>query len=162
MNADHIILGRISGLHGVKGWVKVHSHTQSREDILAYREWYLDGAAVELTQGRIHGKGIVAKLAGIDDRDAAAGLIGREISIPRSALPEPEEGQYYWSDLQGCRVTTTQGDELGEVDYLFATGANDVMVVKGDRERLLPFIESVILEVDLTERSIRVDWDKDF
>lgn len=162
MVADHIILGRISGVYGVKGWVKVHSHTERRENILDYGEWYLGDKTFRPEKGKVHGKGIIAKLKGIDDRDAAAALIGREISIPRSALPEPEEDQYYWSDLQGCRVTTQQGDDLGEVDHLFATGANDVMVVKGGRERLLPFIDSVILGVDLAERSIRVDWDKDF
>jgi 16S rRNA processing protein RimM len=162
METEQVVLGRVSGLYGVRGWVKIYSYTEARESILDYSEWRIGNTDYSVDQGKIHGKGVIAKLEGIEDRDQAAGLIGQDISVPRSALPQPEEDQFYWSDLQGCQVTTRQGDDLGKVDYLFATGANDVMVVKGERERLLPFIDSVILTVDLTERLVVVEWDKDF
>ena len=162
MSNDQVVLGRISGLYGVRGWIKVYSYTEQRENILDYADWDLGGARYRLEQGKVHGKGIIAKLGGIEDRDAAAALIGRDISVSRESLPEPQKDEYYWSDLEGCRVTNREGDDLGEVNYLFATGANDVMVIKGERERLLPFIGSVILAVDLEGKSIQVDWDKEF
>ena len=161
-----VILGRIVGLFGVRGWVKVHSYTEPREALLDYRDWLLgrDGAwqNVELVEGRQHGKGIVVRLQGVEDRDAAAELLGSEIGVDRDTLPEPEEGHYYWSDLEGLTVENKDGTELGKVAYLMATGANDVLVVDGPAERLIPFVpETVILDVDLAAGVIRVDWEWD-
>lgn len=165
-DADYVVVGRISGLYGVKGWFKVFSHTSPTENILGYSPWYLFQLGVWVANtpqaGRGQGKGIVAKLVGCDDRDHAAALLGLDIAIRRDQLPEPEPGSYYWADLQGLRVVTANGVELGRVAYLFETGANDVMVVKGGRERLIPFIPQVLLEVDLDGGLIRVDWDPDF
>lgn len=164
--ADWAILGRVSGLFGVRGWIKVYSHTAPKENILDHRSWYLyrDGAWQEyqLKQGKIHGKGIVASLEGVIDRDQAALLNGAEIAIPRDRLPEIPADEFYWCDLEGKRVVNLEGVELGRVDHLFETGANDVMVVKGDRQHLLPFIAQVIKEVDLEGELITVDWDPDF
>lgn len=160
---EHIVLGRISGLYGVRGWVKVFSYTQPRDNILTYPTWYVNRKPVQLAQGKVHGKGIIAQLAGIDDRDVAATFIQQEISVPRSDLARLSAGEYYWMDLIGMQVQTLQGDVLGTVDHLFETGANDVLVVKGDRERLLPWVpDQVICEVDLVQRLIRVDWEPDF
>ena len=89
-------------------------------------------------------------------------LIGREITVPREDLPETSPDEYYWSELEGTKIITTEGDELGTIDHLFSTGANDVMVVKGEKEHLLPFIADVVLEVNLADGVITVDWDKDF
>jgi len=151
----------------VRGWVRVYSYTEPRENIIQYRPWYLrrdgDWQERELVEGRQHGKGVVARLTDCDDRDKASTLIGCEIGIRRDQLPATAPGEYYWGDLEGLRVVTLEGDELGTVDHLFATGANDVLVVKGDRERLIPFVaEQVITAVDLEKGEIRVDWDKDF
>jgi 16S rRNA processing protein RimM len=161
-----VVIGRISGLYGVRGWFKVFSHTSPVENILGYSPWYLrqQGAWVAHTPqtGRGQGKGIVAKLAGCDDRDQAAALLGQDIAIRRDQLPTPEPGSYYWADLEGLQVVTTAGVELGRVVYLFETGANDVMVVQGERERLIPFIPQVVLEVDPPHGRIKVDWDPDF
>ena len=162
MSAEEIVLGRISGLFGVRGWVKIFSYSDPPANICAYASWRLAETEYRVAGCRAHGKGIIAKLAEIDDRDAAAALIGSDIRVPRSALPPPQEDEFYWSDLVGARVVNREGDELGRVDYLFATGANDVMAVKGERERLLPFIAEVIEAVDLDQGTIRVDWDKDF
>ncbi|MCW8920741.1 MAG: ribosome maturation factor RimM [Sedimenticola sp.] len=164
--ADWAILGRVSGLFGVRGWIKVFSHTSPKENILNYSSWFLlrDGQWQEykLKQGKLQGKGIVALLDGINDRDQAAELSGSDIAVRRDQLPEISPDEYYWSDLEGRRVITLEGVELGRVDYLFETGANDVLVVKGETVRLLPFIDQVIKEVDLDGDQITVDWDPDF
>ena len=151
----------------MRGWVRVYSYTRPRENILGYSPWYLKGAGDwrprELAAGRRHGKGVVARLAGCDDRDQALQLVGAEIAIRREQLPEPEAGEYYWRDLQGLRVVNRDGEMLGVVDHLIETGANDVLVVSGERERLIPFVMGqVILEVDLDAGLMRVDWDRDF
>lgn len=163
---QHIIVGRIAGLFGVRGWVKVFSHTQPLDNILSYTPWLLlrDGhcTPVKPLAGRVHGKGIVAQLEGCDDRDAAAALVGCDIAIERSQLPRAGTGEFYWADLIGLKVVTLDGVELGVVDHLLETGANDVVVVQGERERLLPYVDQVIREVDLDGGLMRVDWDPDF
>ncbi|NNF96055.1 MAG: ribosome maturation factor RimM [Halobacteria archaeon] len=166
-----ILLGRVSGLFGVKGWIRVYSDTEPRDNILNYSPWYLrrqDGwQPYEVIAGRPHGKGIVAHLANCPDRDAAAELIGSTIAIWRDQLPAAAEDEYYWSDLRGLKVITTQGVELGRVVNLMETGANDVLVVReaGEqgREHLIPFIrQQVIQEVDLENGQLTVDWDPEF
>ena len=165
---DYIVVGRVSGLHGVRGWVKVYSHTQPRENILSYRTWYLlrDGQwkAFDLLEGRQQGKGIVARLSGFDDRDQASLLLESEIAIHHQQLPRAGAGEYYWADLQGLLVLNTQGAELGVVDHLLETGANDVLVVQdGEIERLIPYVPGqYVLDVSLSEGVMRVDWDPDF
>jgi len=158
-----IVLGRVTGLYGVRGWVKVFSETDPRENILAYAPWYVDGEPRTVAEGRLHGRGLVARLAGCEDRDQAAELIGREIAIRRDQLPPPSPDEFYWADLEGLRVETIHGLALGEVSHLLATGANDVLVVRGERERLLPFVwDQVVHAVDFEAGVIRVDWDPDF
>jgi 16S rRNA processing protein RimM len=162
-----ILVGRIAGVHGVDGWVKLESYTEPRLRIFSYRPWRLTLAGSEFNvaaaQGHAQGKGIVAKLPGCDDRDAAAKLVGATIHVPRSALPRPKRGEYYWTDLEGLAVVNTDAVELGKVSHLFATGANDVLVVSGDRERLIPFvIGQFVKEVDLKSGRITVDWDPEF
>jgi len=163
-----ILLGRIVGLFGVAGWVKVESYTEPRTRIFNYRPWLLKhaGSEVEVTgaSGRSHGKGLVAALPDVGDRDAAAALIGAEIWIPRSALPRPKRGEYYWADLEGLEVITIDGVALGRISHLFSTGANDVLVVRdGARERMIPFVlKQFVKEVDLGSGRITVDWDPDF
>jgi len=165
---DYIVVGRINGLHGVRGWVKVFSHTQPRENILSYAIWYLkrQGAWVEtvLEDGRPQGKGIVAKLKGCDDRDAAAALMDTTIAIRREQLPQVRPDEYYWADLQGLKVSNLDGIDLGVVDHLLETGANDVLVVmQGETERLIPFIQGQFVKhVDLDAGEMTVDWDPDF
>lgn len=161
------MVGRISGVYGVKGWVRIHSYTEPRENILGYRPWYLsrDGERQvwRLAEGRTHGKGIVVRLSGCEDRDQAATLVGAEVVVARAQLPATAPDEFYWSDLEGLRVSTRQGRDLGVVDHLLETGANDVLVVMGERERLIPYLwGDVVLEVDLAKRSMTVDWDPEF
>jgi 16S rRNA processing protein RimM len=163
-----VTLGRISGVHGVQGWVRVHSDTSPRENIVNYSPWHLirEGRreSRKVNAGRRQGKAVVAKLEGCNDRDAAEELVGALISIPRSALPDTTvPGEYYWADLVGLRVETVGGVELGRIEQLFETGSNDVIVVQGDKERLVPYIwEQVVREVDLEAGVMRVDWDPEF
>lgn len=167
MTDETVVLGRISGVFGVKGWVKVFSHTDPRNNILRYKKWLLkEGSAwreVKLSQGQVHGKGVIAKLEGVDDRDQAASLMDTEIAIQRDVLPNLQAGEYYWADLIGLDVQNLQTVDLGTVDHLFETGANDVLVVKGERERLIPYVpEQVIVEIDLAGNRLVVDWDEEF
>lgn len=166
-----ILLGRVSGLFGVKGWIKVYSDTEPRDNILNYSPWYLrrqDGwQPYEIIAGRPHGKGIVAQLANCHDRDAAAELIGSTIAIRQDQLPAAGEDEYYWSELRGLKVITTLGIDLCCVVSLMETGANDVLVVReaGEqgREHLIPFIrQQVIQKVDLENGQLTVDWDPEF
>lgn len=164
--ADAVILGRVSGLHGVKGWIKVYSYTDPREGILGYRRWWLnhdgDWQGTDVRQGKRHGKTVIASLDGIDDPETARELVGRDIAVPREVLPKPDDGRYYWRDLQGMAVRHRDGTELGTVAYVLETGAHDVLVVEGDSERLIPFVaDEVILDVDLANRVISVDWEWD-
>jgi 16S rRNA processing protein RimM len=162
-----LTVGRIVGIHGVDGWVKLESWTEPRLRIFSYRPWRLTLAGSEFeaasAQGHEQGKGMVAKLPGCDDRVAAAKLVGATIQVPRSALPKPKRGEYYWTDLEGLIVVTVDGVDLGKVSHLFATGANDVLVVRGERERLIPFVTGqFVKEVDLKAGRITVDWDPEF
>jgi 16S rRNA processing protein RimM len=156
-------LGRIAGVFGVRGWVRVFSETRPRENILRYSPWLVGGQRFRVEEGRRHGKGIIAKLIGCDDRDRAAALVGQPVAVRRDQLPPPGADELYWADLEGLMVETLDGASLGRVSRLFETGANDVMVVDGDRERLLPFVwDQVIKEVDFGSGVVRVDWDPDF
>ena len=165
---EYIVIGRITGIYGVRGWVKIFSHTQPRENILSYATWYLKEqgawATCELETGRVHGKGVVAKLKGCDDRDAAAALMGNTIAIRREQLPQAAADEYYWADLIGLKVVTPEGVELGVVDSLLETGANDVLVVMQDgMERLIPFVQGRFIKgIDLASGVITVDWDPEF
>lgn len=162
-----VTVGRISGVYGVQGWVRVFSHTEPRDNILEYNPWQLrlpEGwREVALLAGRAHGKGVIAQLDGCGDRDQAARWVGAEIAIRRDQLPATPAGEYYWRDLIGLRVVNAEGVDLGVVDHLLETGANDVLVVRGERERLIPYAPgAVITGVDLAAGELRVDWDADF
>jgi 16S rRNA processing protein RimM len=161
-----VILGRVTGLYGVKGWIKVHSYTEPREAILDYKDWLLisnnQRQAVKLAEGKRHGKTVIARMDGVDDRDAAACYVNNEIGVPRETLPDTGRGEYYWADLEGLQVVRSDGRALGKVAYLLATGANDVLVVQGDQEILVPFVQDkVIKDVDLAAGVISVDWEWD-
>ncbi|WP_417223468.1 ribosome maturation factor RimM [Amphritea sp.] len=170
---DITTVGRITTLYGVKGWVKVYSHTEPMESILDYSPWLLNingqWLPFKIADGKKHGKGLVAKLAGVDDRDLAKQYCGVDIAIETSLLPELEEGDFYWSQLEKLDVLTESGEKLGKVSHLIATGSNDVLVVKGNadsidrRERLIPYLpDQVVKEINLEEGTIRVDWDPEF
>ena len=164
-----VLIGRIVGLYGVQGWLKIESWDEPRMRIFDYQPWLLVAAPgtetrISGVKGRTQGKGMVARFPGVDDRDQAAMLVGNDIYVDRERLPPPAEGEYYWVDLEGLEVVTTEGVMLGRVSHLFATGANDVVVVRdGSRERLIPFVQgSYVRSVDLSAGRMVVDWDPEF
>ena len=162
----NITLGKIVGVFGVKGWVKVFSETRPREQIFKYTPWLLvlngDEFEVEVLEGRQQGKGLIASLKGYTDCEDARRLIGSEIIVSQESLPKTGKNEYYGSQLTGLNVINLQGIELGKVVNLFETGANDVLVVKGEKERLIPFTEFAVIDVDIDSNNIVVDWDEDF
>ena len=175
---EKLIVGRISGVYGVKGWIKVHSDTDPREGIADYNPWYIKQGGhgkdewhqVRIENGRRQAKTVIAKLEGVDDRDAAMQLTGALIAITPEQLQALNENEFYWRDLIGLRVINREGIELGTVQSLMETGANDVLVVRsgkstepGGREHLVPWTPGqAVLEVDLERGQILVDWDEDF
>ncbi|OED40754.1 16S rRNA processing protein RimM [Chromatiales bacterium (ex Bugula neritina AB1)] len=162
-----ITLGKISAPFGVRGWTKVTSFTTPPERLLDYKKWRLvqRGGEKSLTvlQGRIHGKFLVVLFEGLSDRDDVAKLTNATVVVTREDLPPVDEGDYYWADLIGLEVQTTNGIKLGKISSLMETGANDVLVISGDRERLVPWVmDDVVVSVDLDSRFLVVDWDPDF
>lgn len=163
-NNQFIIVGKIGAPYGIKGWVKITSFTEVISSICEYNPWYLmDGGAwqpITVTSSREHGKGIVAKLAGYDTPEAVRILTGKEIAVMHSQLPQLKEHEYYWYQLEGLTVINYTGETLGKVSYLMETGANDVLVVKGDKEIAIPYLlGKVITEIDLPNQLMRVHWD---
>lgn len=163
-----IHLGRICGVHGVKGWLKVFSFTRPLEGILDYPYWIISTAGqntrtIEIDDARKQGRGLQVKLAGIDSRTDAEHLIGFDIHVERSQLPAVKEGECYWIDLIGLSVQTEQGVLLGKISQIMETGANDVLVVHGERERLIPYVHGHFIKaIDLERGMMTVDWDADF
>lgn len=161
-----MVVGEFVGAYGVRGWSHIRSFTQPLENLLGYLPWRIGAeghwSEVEVTEGRRHGRGLIAKIEGVDDRESAAGLRGSLIAVRREQLPD-RKGEFYWADLEGLEVRTREGESLGRIDHLMETGANDVMVVKGDRERLIPFVQGqYVVDIDLEAGQIVVDWDADF
>ena len=157
-----ICVGHILGAQGVKGWVKIFSNTSPRENIVSYSPWLVEWGT-ELRKvnvdGRVQGKHVIAKLEGIENRSEADELYGRRLYINQDQLPRLVEGEYYWSDLIGLTVVSLQGELLGEVASMMETGAADVMLVRGERERLIPFaLGEIVTEVDLKNQRMVVDW----
>jgi 16S rRNA processing protein RimM len=162
---EMVLLGRITGAHGIKGWARIHSDTEPREAIFEYQPWLVGATEmpVQVLQGKRQGKYLVAELAGISDRDAVESLAGQQIAVYRDQLPDLGDRYYYWTDLIGLRVYNQDGVELGSIREMIATGANDVMLVQGDKERLIPFIKDIyVTRVDRAARRVTVSWDPDF
>ena len=163
-----LTVGRLHGAFGVRGEVKLESFTDPLRAIAKYQPWTLRDArgnerVCEDVRVREGGKGLIATLPGIEDRDAADALRGIDVLVPRSALPPPAPGEYYWVDLEGLRVVNVEGVDFGTVSHLFSTGANDVLVAHGDRERMIPFVQpDFIRSVDFEAGLVTVDWDADF
>lgn len=156
-------MGRVRAPHGLKGWIKIQPFTQQIEGLLDYPEWWLGGEGQwqqhRVAESAVHGSTVVARLDGFLDRDAAAGLRGRDVAVPRAVMPEIREGEFYWSDLLGMEVRNRDAAKLGLVAKILETGANTVLVVQGEKELLVPFIKDVVVNVDLKTRQLVVDWE---
>lgn len=155
-------MGRVAGAYGVRGWVKVAPGGGVLETLAGVREWWIGGRAYLVAEAKVHGATVVAKLEGLETRGEAQRLKGEEVSVRRDSLPQPGEGHYYLDDLVGLEVVNEQGVRLGIVKRLFSNGAQDVMEVTGERTHLMPWIPSVVKQVDLSGGRITVEWGSDW
>lgn len=173
VDQDITILGKVTTAFGIKGWVKVYSYTDPMTNILEFDNWLLhvngQWRTYKVVNSQLQTKGLAVALEGVTDRDAALALSQVEIGVPTSELPELEDDEYYWFQLEGLKVVNTSGQLLGQVKELFDSGGgNQVIVVEGcegsvDRQqRLIPYADSIVLEVDLDKGEIQVDWEADF
>lgn len=159
----NVLIGKIIGVYGIKGWVKVLSYTRPKDNILNYEIWLVGSDAEQIEQNvtdcKRHGKGIIAKLQTVDDREQARLLTGSDIYIRRSQLPELATGEYYWHELMGLSVVDQYQKNLGTITDILETGGNDVFVITGDKRRLIPWVMGIyIKEIDLDSEQVRVDW----
>ncbi|MDD3762089.1 MAG: ribosome maturation factor RimM [Nevskiales bacterium] len=173
MAARRVTLGRVAGVYGVRGWVRIASQTRPPEKILDYADWWLvrEGREdrIKVLEGQVHGRGVIVQLGDeggmpLTDRDTAAELVGASIEVDRGDLPKLPKGQYYWVDLIGLDVRNTADVALGTVTDVTSNGAQDVLVVRdGDAERLIPFVRpNIVREVDPELGRIVCDWEPDY
>ena len=155
-------MGRVAGAYGVRGWVKVTPGGGVLETLAGLRQWWIGGRAYAVAEAKAHGATVVAKLEGLETRGEAQRLKGEEVSVRRDSLPQPGEGHYYLDDLVGLEVVNEQGVRLGIVKQLFSNGAQDVVEVTGERTHLMPWIPSVVKQVDLPGGRITVEWGSDW
>jgi 16S rRNA processing protein RimM len=167
-NAGKLVtLGRIRGAYGIKGWVKVRPYTERPENVARFATWVLEKGGIErrvaVESCKLQGKDLVAKLGGVDDRDAASALSGTAVKVERVALPACAPGEYYWTDLEGLSVRTVAGEELGTIDHLLAMPAHDMLVLAGAKSRLIPFVAGrIVRRVDLDAGVVIVEWDRSY
>ena len=158
-----MVVGRVLGPFGIQGWVKLKTFTESPDGLAAHPSWWLKSKAgwvsAELEEFKVRPAAVSAKLAGVDDRSAAEGLQGQEIAVTRGDLGEAAQGEYFWVDLVGLAVVNLQDEVLGKVEELLRVGGSDVLVVGGERERLIPFVADFVKGVDRGARRITVDWE---
>ena len=163
-----IVIGKLVGVYGTKGWFKIMSYTRPIENIFTYSPWLIkqngDWQGMQLAEGKPHAKGLIASIKKITDRNEAMALVGSEIAIKRNQLAETKEGEYYWHDLMNLQVINGQNEILGVVTELLETGANDVLVVEADKQRhLIPYVKDVyIKDIDLEQGIMQVDWQSDY
>jgi 16S rRNA processing protein RimM len=161
-----VVMGRVAAPFGIRGWMRVKPFTEDPAGLDEYAQWIVRAPegwiGLALEEFELHSKGPVAKLQGCDDPEAVARLRGAEIAVTREALGEAEEGTLYRVDLVGLQVRDQMGQVLGRVEGFFDTGDTGVMVVKGERERMIPFVPEYVKSVDRAARSITVDWKADY
>ena len=161
-----LLVGKINGFFGNQGWIKILSYTKPRKNILEYQPWYfIDNdtyKVIEITSGREQSKTIVAQVKGINNRDEALQLIGKDLYINKDQLPELDNDEHYWHELTGFRVINKNEVDLGIVDYLVDTGSNHVLVTKGNTEHWIPYIEPFLVSIDKHKKVISVDWEENF
>ena len=161
-----VIMGRIIAPYGVFGWLKIIPDTEIFDTLLDYKTWWIgkdnDWRELKVESAKIHNDVLVVKLQGIDERDGAFACKGKQVAVPRASLPPPNKDEYYWSDLIGLSVKNLQEVDFGKITDVLETGANDVIVVMGEKERLIPFTAQTVLEVILQDGTMLVDWESEF
>lgn len=161
-----VVLGRIAGVFGVKGWVKVQSFTSPPDNLLDYKVWQIGvrdaWSPLSPAEGRLTNRGVLVRMENCSDRDQAQALIGAEIGVWRSELPAPAPGEYYWEDLTGLDAYSPSGQWLGKVDHFRETAVHPLIVIRGEREHMIPLVKQRLLAVDLAAGRVTLDWDPDW
>jgi 16S rRNA processing protein RimM len=155
-------MGRVAGAYGVHGWIRVRPYSEAPDALVEHSAWKIAGADRRIVEARLHSGSVIARVEGVDGRDAAEALKGAVIELRRGSLPEPEEGRYYWADLVGSRVENSRGEVLGIVAGLRSNGAHELLEVTGERERLIPWLPQFVKDVDVDGERIIVDWERDW
>lgn len=165
MTETLIIIGQLGAPYGVRGWQHIQSHSHPAENILGYQDWFIAQKEMwvpfKLEAGRRHGQGIVAKLATIEDREAAAVWSNAKIAVKRDHLAPLAQNEFYWADLEGLNVYSPSGEAIGQLEYLYENAGSPIMVVQDAvKERHIPFLmHDTVMNVDLASRKIVIDWD---
>ena len=162
-----VIVGRMGSTYGVKGWIKIHSYTDPVESLLDYRPWYINRTGqwqeISMTEGKVHGRGIIAHMEGVDVKEDAKYFAGVEVAVHRDQLPPLETGEFYLDDLPGLNVITIQGNLLGEVQQVLETGASEVLVINGQKQHMVPLVlDRYVKKIDFKQKLVTVDWDPEF
>lgn len=159
---DFLLIGEIVGAHGINGTSKLHSYCDAlglfepgRCVLIATAEGRESSYQIDWIKP--HTKTVLLSLKGVTNRNQAQALIGSSVYLDAAALPELEEGSYYWRDLIGMSVYTDENEYIGRLKSIVETGSNDVYVIEGEKkEILIPAVESVILTVDIKQKVMRV------
>ena len=164
---EFVVMGKVVGSHGIKGWLKIQPFTEEIKTLGKFPSWFLskdEGEWIEfkVESSSIQGRTVLSKIEHINDRNGADRLRGYLIGINKIDLPELEKGKYYWSDLIGLEVINQAGFNFGVIDSIMETGSNDVLVIKDEKEWLIPYLDNVVLKIDLEKKNILVDWDENF
>lgn len=166
MSKKKVIIAKFGSVYGVRGWIRVYSFTDPPDNLLNYPNWLIHHQntwqSITIREIKPYNDYFIVKLPNCEDRDAARQYTNDLIAIYRDELPPLKDQEYYWSDLIGLRVITTNGVDLGTIKQMLATGANDVFVVGNDKEHLIPYTEDAVKSIDLKDKIITVDWDPEF
>ena len=165
--SEFVVMGKVVGSHGIKGWLKIQPFSEEINALCSHPVWFLSKDEIEwdelkVQESSMQGRTVLAKIENTNDRNEADRLRGYLIGIKKNDLPILEKGKYYWSDLIGLEVFNQEKFNFGVVDSIMETGSNDVVVIKGEKETLIPYLDNVILNIDLVKKSILVDWDENF
>ncbi|MBA2711646.1 MAG: ribosome maturation factor RimM [Tatlockia sp.] len=166
-STDWVVVGRFGRPHGIKGFITIHSFTEPQDNLLRYKDWHAllakQWQPLKIQHIEVTNKSILAQVEGYTEREQVASLTNVEIAISRTQLPSLTQGEYYWDQLVGMQVINQQGQVFGKVKEIMPTGANDVLVVEGEKRHLIPYLPGqFVIEVDVGQRLILVDWDMDF
>ena len=164
---EFVVMGKVVGSHGIKGWIKIHPFTEEIKTLGKFSSWFLTKDETEwkefkVESSSIQGRMVLSKIEHVNDRNEANQLKGFLIGINKINLPALEKGKYYWSDLIGLEVINQIGFNFGVIDSIMETGSNDVLVIKNAKETLIPYLDDVVLKIDLEKKNILVDWDENF
>lgn len=167
MQKKKVITGRLARPYGIRGWIKVLSFTDPIQNLLTYKNWYIQHQHTwqnfSLSTGRIQGSFLVVKLEGLNNPEAVKQYTNDLIAVERSTFPPLKENEYYWADLIGMQIVTIDGVPLGRVKSLLETGSNDVLIISNQgHEHLIPYLSHVVKSVDIKNKIITVEWDANF